>query len=333
MQSLNVSSLLTKEAVSPKLLADAVRGYTRSIGGAPFPADGYNRLEALKNKLVQSTKDLEFKSLGVSPGKGHPSLNAPFSTREMFRQQMLNRSDMAGHLKGLLAYSDRKQIGGANPLAEVAAGVFNAGGALSPKVGSSVDVKTAALDLKKLPQGTEYPTPYELRWKTPGGNVLQHAVKPELVDHGQQVHGDAYYQQLVDAMNAAAGQADAQAPKDIADDLSTQRFIGGYLGSLAGGAGGLLLGAALDRKGLGPGLGAGLGAIGGGILGYKLTKGTPKSHMEYEVGEDIGDHIPGLYAWTPRDNELDDIREMRQTMEQMNRREAWRDFRDTSDND
>ncbi len=326
MQNLNVASLLTKTAVSPELLANTVRGYTRSIGGAPFPAGGYNRLESLKNKLVQSTKDLEFKSLGVSPGKGHPLLDIPRSTKQMFGQQAMNRNTMAGHLKGLLAYSDRKQSGGTNPLAEAAAGIFNAGGALSPKVGASADAKTAApLDLKRLPEGTMYPSPYDLRWKSPGGHDLRHNVKPEIVDHGQQIGGDAYYKQLVEAMNAASQHADTKAPKDIAQDLQLQRIGGGATGAMLGGMGGLLLG------GLGynsPGIGAAIGGTAGGLLGYHLTKGTPKTHMEYSVGENLGDAIPELYAHTPEDDELDDIRQMREELEEMNARDRSRDFHD-----
>ncbi len=190
---------------------------------------------------------------------------------------------------------------------------------------ASLLTKTAALDLKRLPEGTKYPTPYELKWKTPGGNELHHDVKPDLVDHGQQTGGDAYYQQLVEAMNAANQQADARAPGDIAFDHKMQRISGGATGAMLGGMGGLLLG------GLGynsPGIGAALGGTAGGLLGYHLTKGTPKTHMEYNVGEDLDAPIPGLNDRTPKDDELDDIRQMRDELAQMNARERRRDYYD-----
>lgn len=185
--------------------------------------------------------------------------------------------------------------------------------------------KTAALDLKRLPQGTQYPTPYELKWKSPAGHVLQHDVKPELVDHGTQVGGDDYYQQLVDAMNAASQKADAKAPGDIAFDQKMQRISGGSVGALLGGMGGLLLGGVKYDS---PGIGAGLGGLAGGLLGYHLTKGVPKSHMEYNVGEDLDGPIPGLNDRTPKDDELDDIRQMRRELEEMNQRQAWRELMD-----
>jgi hypothetical protein len=196
---------------------------------------------------------------------------------------------------------------------------------LLTKTSATTTKQAAPLDLKRLPQGTQYPTPYELKWKSPGGHGLQHAVKPEIVDHGQQTGGDAYYQQLVEAMNNASQQADARAPNDIAIDQKLQRIGGGATGAMLGGMGGLLLG------GLGydsPGIGAALGGTAGGLLGYYLTKGTPKSHMDYNVAEDLGGTIPNLYARTPKDDELDDIRQMRQELEELNARDWNRDFND-----
>lgn len=190
---------------------------------------------------------------------------------------------------------------------------------------ASLLTKTAALDPKRLPEGTQYPTPYELKWKTPGGHEVMHDVKPEIVDHGLTTGGDEYYKRLVDAMNAVSSQVDARAPEDIANDLQLQRLGGGSVGALIGGLGGLAVG------GLGynaPGIGAALGGTAGGLLGYHLTKGTPKDHMAYNVGEDLGQPIPGLYGRTPKDDEIDDIRQMRRELEEMNSREWRRDFYD-----
>ena len=186
--------------------------------------------------------------------------------------------------------------------------------------------KAAALDPKQLPPGTEYPTPYELKWKTPAGHALQHNVKPEIVDHGLATSGDEYYKKLVEAIDDMSRRADERAPGDIANDLQLQRLGGGLTGATLGGLGGLLLGTTANH----PALGTALGGVGGGLLGYHLTKGTPKTHMEYNADEDF-DPIPQLWARTPEDDEVDDRRAVREALERMDRRDARRDFHDHMD--
>lgn len=176
--------------------------------------------------------------------------------------------------------------------------------------------KLAALDPSKLPEGVNYSSPYEMKWKTPGGHSVTHAVSPHTVDFGSSMGGDHYYKALADEIAKRNQLVDEDAPGHLQAEASAKRFGNGLLGGTLGGLGGMAGGALLSHltghdTGNGAFLGGALGTLGGAVAGA-WNKVKPRASAEYDSDYGIpGGMIGQLYQEDPH------MRRLREAHEQL----------------
>lgn len=263
--------------------------------------------ESERNVRVQKYYSVHPKSLMQRIGIGKPD-----SAVERYMDDMSNQKSQVSDeiMKALQEASDKGPL---NMNKTSAAFQF---GASFTSPAFEFGEKLAALDPSKLPEGVNYSSPYEMKWKTPGGHSITHAVSPHTVDFGASMGGDHYYKALADEMNARNQLVDEEAPGQLQTEASIQRVANGAHGGLLGGLGGMAGGALLSHLtghdiGNGALLGGALGTLGGAVAGG-WNKVKPRASAEYNSDYGIpGGDIEQLYQEDPH------MRRLREAHEQL----------------